>query len=111
MHILKTTLNLKEERKCYSENLEELSNERGSNSYMMGRRGRWADQEAQSLGVGRICNHSELSSTRWYRWEAFAFLYEMLEEYGTHLVEAAWNHQVCCPYHIYGVTFSSFIIE
>ncbi|KAL8528968.1 hypothetical protein ACS0TY_006437 [Phlomoides rotata] len=94
LHILKATLNLKEERKCYTDNLEELSDERGSNSRMMSKRGRWADQEAQSLGVGRICNHSELSSTRWYRWEAFIFLYEMLEEYGTHLVEAAWNHQI-----------------
>ncbi|KAL9326764.1 hypothetical protein ACSQ67_007409 [Phaseolus vulgaris] len=27
-------------------------------------------------------------------WDAFVLLYEMLEEYGTHLVEAAWNHQV-----------------
>ncbi|KAL1567201.1 tRNA (guanosine(18)-2'-O)-methyltransferase [Salvia divinorum] len=60
----------------------------------MSKRGRWADKEAQSFGVGRICNYNEVISTGWYRWEAFIFLYEMLEEYGTHLVEAAWNHQI-----------------
>ncbi|KAI3453453.1 hypothetical protein Pfo_010116 [Paulownia fortunei] len=94
LHILKTTLNLSKEMKCYSGILEEVSDERGSNSQMMSKRGRWADKEAQSLGVGRVCNHNESSFTGLYRWEAFVFLYEMLEEYGTHLVEAAWNHQI-----------------
>ncbi|KAG0553292.1 hypothetical protein BDA96_01G581400 [Sorghum bicolor] len=28
------------------------------------------------------------------RWKVFLLLYEMLQEYGTHLVEAAWTHQV-----------------
>ncbi|KAL2548019.1 tRNA/rRNA methyltransferase (SpoU) family protein [Forsythia ovata] len=36
----------------------------------------------------------EVSDESWQRWEAFVFLYQMLEEYGTHLVEAAWNHQI-----------------
>lgn len=96
LHILKTTLALSNERKSYSDILEEVSDERGSDSRMTSKRGRWADEEAQSLGVGKLCNQSESSSTGWNRWEAFIFLYEMLEEYGTHLVEAAWNHQVHC---------------
>ncbi|KAK6146391.1 hypothetical protein DH2020_020260 [Rehmannia glutinosa] len=94
LHILKMTLNLSNERKCYSCILEQVSDESGSNSHMMSKKMRWADKEAQSLGVGKKCNHHESSFTGWYRWEAFVFLYEMLEEYGTHLVEAAWNHQI-----------------
>ncbi|PIN08693.1 hypothetical protein CDL12_18734 [Handroanthus impetiginosus] len=94
LHILKTTLNLSKERKCYSDILEEVSDDRGSSSRMTSKRGRWADEEAKSLGVGRICNHNESSFPGLYRWEAFVLLYEMLEEYGTHLVEAAWNHQI-----------------
>ena len=49
------------------------------------RRDRYADIEARSLGVWQC----EME-----RWKAFMLLYDMLEEYGTHLVEAAWNHQV-----------------
>ncbi|KAH6767928.1 tRNA/rRNA methyltransferase family protein [Perilla frutescens var. frutescens] len=70
--ILKTTLNLSKERKCYSDISEEVSQEIGSGSGMMGKKGRW---------------------------EAFVFLYEMLEEFGTHLVEAAWNHQIMLLLH------------
>lgn len=94
---------------------------KGFTSGTTSKKGRWADKEAQSLGVGRVCNSSELISTGSYRWVAFVFLYEMLEEYGTHLVEAAWNHQVCSPHSIFGwnvvpiwfniccVNFSSFL--
>lgn len=55
------------------------------------RRGKWADKEAKSMRVGEVCglNVNELD-----KWNAFFLLYEMLEEYGTHLVEAAWTHQV-----------------
>ena len=60
----------------------------------MTKRGRWADKEAKSLGVGKICQSVDLFLTSQQRWLAFILLYEMLEEYGTHLVEAAWNHQV-----------------
>ncbi|GFP96490.1 hypothetical protein PHJA_001793100 [Phtheirospermum japonicum] len=91
LHILKTTLNLSNERKSNSCIPEEISHERGSNSRAMGKRGRWADKEAQSLGIGKTCNHHELSFNGW---EAFVFLYELLEEFGTHLVEAAWSHQI-----------------
>ncbi|KAL1536409.1 tRNA (guanosine(18)-2'-O)-methyltransferase [Salvia divinorum] len=92
--ILKTILNLSKERKYHSDIFEDVSKEKGSCSDTMSKRGRWADKEAQSLGVGRICNYNEVISTGWYRWVTFIFLYEMLEEYGTHLVKAAWNHQV-----------------
>ncbi|PON64646.1 Armadillo-type fold containing protein [Parasponia andersonii] len=54
----------------------------------------WAAMEAQSLGVGRMCNSIEPNLNSQQKWDAFVLLYEMLDEYGTHLVEAAWNHQV-----------------
>ncbi|KAK4423009.1 putative methyltransferase TARBP1 [Sesamum alatum] len=94
LHILKTTLKLSKERKCYSHIAEEVSDGKGSDSHMIGKRGRWAQEEAKSLGVGRVCNQIESSFTGQHRWDTFVFLYEMLEEYGTHLVEAAWNHQI-----------------
>lgn len=40
-------------------------------------------------------------------WGAFVLLYEMLEEYGTHLVEAAWNHQVYN--HVFTFFFLFFV--
>ncbi|KAM7273825.1 hypothetical protein ACFE04_028489 [Oxalis oulophora] len=57
----------------------------------MTKRELWADKEAKSLGVGKI---NSIDANHHQFWEAFIHLYEMLEEYGTHLVEAAWNHQV-----------------
>ncbi|CAI9772460.1 unnamed protein product [Fraxinus pennsylvanica] len=94
LYILKTTLNLSGQGQNYSGVPEKVSDDRSSVSHSMSKRGRWADKEAKSLGVGRICNSTESSFTGWQRWEAFVFLYQMLEEYGTHLVEAAWNHQI-----------------
>lgn len=108
--ILKTTLSLSKERKCNSASVEEVSQVKGFTSGATSKKGRWADKEAQSLGVGRVCNSSELISTGSYRWEAFVFLYEMLEEYGTHLVEAAWNHQVCSPHFIQYLLCKLFFI-
>ncbi|XP_078440236.1 tRNA/rRNA methyltransferase (SpoU) family protein [Wolffia australiana] len=55
------------------------------------RRGKWAEKEAKSMGV---CDVSYLSESGLNRWSTFFLLYEMLEEYGTHLVEAAWGHQM-----------------
>ena len=52
----------------------------------------WAAKEARSLGVGKLCNSIDVKGQQ--QWEAFILLYEMLEEYGTHLVEADWNNQV-----------------
>ncbi|KAL3834975.1 hypothetical protein ACJIZ3_009711 [Penstemon smallii] len=94
LHILKTTLNLSRESKYHTGISEKAPDERDSDSRIMSKRGRWADNEAKSLGIGRICNSTESSLTGQQRWETFVFLYEMLEEYGTHLVEAAWNHQI-----------------
>lgn len=58
------------------------------------KRDRWADMEAKSLGVGVVNKGHDKVPDCWQRWEAFILLYEMLEEYGTHLVEAAWSHQI-----------------
>ncbi|XP_020520025.1 uncharacterized protein LOC18429133 [Amborella trichopoda] len=60
----------------------------------MTKRGKWAEEEAKSLGVGRMSNSDNHCLSGRQRWDAFILLYEMLEEYGTHLVEAAWTHQV-----------------
>uniref|UniRef100_A0A1D1XU92 tRNA (guanosine(18)-2'-O)-methyltransferase TARBP1 n=2 Tax=Anthurium amnicola TaxID=1678845 RepID=A0A1D1XU92_9ARAE len=57
----------------------------------MTRRERWADKEARSMHVGEI---HKLHVNGLDRWKAFFLLYDMLEEYGTHLVEAAWNNQI-----------------
>ncbi|XP_072962129.1 uncharacterized protein [Typha angustifolia] len=60
----------------------------------MTRRERWADEEAKSLGVGDVSRIGECCLSSQDRWKVFLLLYEMLEEYGTHLVEAAWTHQI-----------------
>ncbi|KAJ7952593.1 tRNA/rRNA methyltransferase (SpoU) family protein [Quillaja saponaria] len=60
----------------------------------MTKREMWAEKEAKSLGVGKLSSSSTASLNSQQYWEAFVLLYEMLEEYGTHLVEAAWKHQV-----------------
>ncbi|XP_051205949.1 uncharacterized protein [Lolium perenne] len=55
---------------------------------------RWANKEAKSLGVEEIAQSGEHCSSGQDRWKVFLLLYEMLQEFGTHLVEAAWTHQV-----------------
>uniref|UniRef100_A0A0E0K7H1 tRNA (guanosine(18)-2'-O)-methyltransferase TARBP1 n=1 Tax=Oryza punctata TaxID=4537 RepID=A0A0E0K7H1_ORYPU len=60
----------------------------------MTRRERWAQKEAKSLGIGEMSQSDENCSSGKDRWKVFLLLYEMLQEYGTHLVEAAWTHQV-----------------
>uniref|UniRef100_A0A453JB84 Uncharacterized protein n=1 Tax=Aegilops tauschii subsp. strangulata TaxID=200361 RepID=A0A453JB84_AEGTS len=55
---------------------------------------RWANKEAKSLGVEEIKQSDEQCSSGQDRWKVFLLLYEMLQEFGTHLVEAAWTHQV-----------------
>ncbi|XP_038906254.1 uncharacterized protein LOC120092116 isoform X2 [Benincasa hispida] len=70
---------------------------RGKDNNVRGitKRERWANKEANSLGVGQICSQHEIvTNSRQQQWEAFILLYEMLEEYGSHLVEAAWCHQI-----------------
>ncbi|KAL5219440.1 hypothetical protein ABZP36_020124 [Zizania latifolia] len=60
----------------------------------MTKRERWAHKEAKSLGIGEMNQSGENCSSALDRWKVFLLLYEMLQEYGTHLVEAAWTHQV-----------------
>ena len=55
----------------------------------------WAEKEAKSLGVGELYGSVESALTsQQQQWQAFVLLYEMLDEYGTHLVEAVWSNQV-----------------
>lgn len=65
------------------------------------KRERWADKEAKSLGVREMEQSDECCSNGQDRWKVFLLLYEMLQEYGTHLVEAAWTHQVSWFPHIF----------
>ncbi|RLN39238.1 uncharacterized protein C2845_PM01G00170 [Panicum miliaceum] len=58
------------------------------------KRERWANKEAKSLGVREMDESDERCSNGLDRWKIFLLLYEMLQEYGTHLVEVAWTHQV-----------------
>ncbi|BAT09861.1 uncharacterized protein [Oryza sativa Japonica Group] len=55
----------------------------------MTKRERWAQKEARSLGIGETSQSDENCSSRKDRSKVFLLLYEMLQEYGTHLVEAA----------------------
>lgn len=71
-----------------------ISNAEAPSHIVMTKRGRWANKEAKSLGVGEVCHLENHSMNSWERWKVFLLLYEMLEEYGTYLVEAAWTHQV-----------------
>lgn len=91
LYILKTVLKT---NPGYSGAPERKSLEKHSTARGMTKRELWAAKEAKSLGVGKLCNPIDLGMKGQQQWEAFILLYEMLEEYGTHLVEAAWNHQV-----------------
>ncbi|XP_043715500.1 uncharacterized protein LOC122663896 isoform X2 [Telopea speciosissima] len=94
LHILKISVGRTGGRQCYSGVSDTNLYEKNPTSHGMTKRGKWAEKEAKSLGVGKICSPADPFLTGQQRWEAFLLLYEMLEEYGTHLVEAAWTHQV-----------------
>ena len=95
LHILKMILHASAENQQDSGGIvEKMSNEKSSALGGMTKKGRWADKEAKSLGVGKIYDSVDFHLNSQQKWGAFFLLYEMLEEYGTHLVEAAWNHQV-----------------
>ncbi|XP_058084724.1 uncharacterized protein LOC131232481 isoform X2 [Magnolia sinica] len=100
LHILKISLGhysckLSEESQgCTVVSDTNAGDKNGSMAHGMTKRGQWAEKEAKSLGVGQICNSSEPFLNCQQRWAAFLLLYEMLEEYGAHLVEAAWTHQI-----------------
>ncbi|KAF3672281.1 hypothetical protein T459_00734 [Capsicum annuum] len=97
LFILKRTINLDE--KTQYQTIGKTIDERSLVRRGMTKRERWAEEEAMSLGVGIIYKESDFLSSCYQKWEAFFLLYEMLEEYGTHLVEAAWNHQMTLLLH------------
>ncbi|TKV98779.1 hypothetical protein SEVIR_9G583000v4 [Setaria viridis] len=78
---------------CSSKRLAALPAQTKSNTATT-KRERWASKEAKSLGVRQTDQSDERCSNGQGRWKVFLLLYEMLQEYGTHLVEAAWMHQV-----------------
>ncbi|KAF7828486.1 putative methyltransferase TARBP1 [Senna tora] len=94
LHILKVALNI--HGGTNSTSGVSKRNPSGKHSIPHGatKRELWAYKEARSLGVGNFLALDDLIFNSKQYWEAFILLYEMLEEYGTHLVEAAWNHQV-----------------
>ncbi|WOG87063.1 hypothetical protein DCAR_0206283 [Daucus carota subsp. sativus] len=94
LHILKASVLKREKNQHLSGVSENLSSDITSAIQTMTKKGRWADKEAKSLGVGMVCSSADSGSDSQQKWDAFFLLYEMLEEYGTHLVEAAWNHQI-----------------
>lgn len=99
LHILKAVLQIRGENQGETPGHPGVSDMRsqGKNSTARGmtKRDLWAVKEAKSLGVGKLCYSTDLALKQGQQqWEAFILLYEMLEEYGTHLVEAAWNHQI-----------------
>ncbi|XP_010274499.1 PREDICTED: uncharacterized protein LOC104609816 isoform X2 [Nelumbo nucifera] len=98
-HILKTALSRSGGSQCCSGVSEATSFEKSSTSCGMTKRAQWAEKEAKSLGVGKIYNSASPCLNSQQRWDAFLLLYEMLEEYGTHLVEAAWTHQITLLLH------------
>jgi hypothetical protein len=63
-----------------------------------------------NVGVGKLSTLDELIYNSQEYWGAFVLLYEMLEEYGTHLVEAAWNHQVYNHAKITSFVFCIFFL-
>ncbi|KAJ9556344.1 hypothetical protein OSB04_010958 [Centaurea solstitialis] len=93
LHMLKSTVTISQ-GKQHTSVLESISNDTTSNSHGLTKRERWADKEAKSLGIESLCNSVDSDSSSQLKWGAFFLLYEMLEEYGTHLVEAAWNYQM-----------------
>ncbi|KAM7494028.1 hypothetical protein LguiB_028637 [Lonicera macranthoides] len=101
LHILKMILHASAENQQDSGGIvEKILNQKSSALGGMTKKGRWADKEAKSLGVGKIYDSVDFHLNSQQKWGAFFLLYEMLEEYGTHLVEAAWNHQITLLLHI-----------
>ncbi|KAI7736958.1 hypothetical protein M8C21_026691 [Ambrosia artemisiifolia] len=93
LHILKSTVFTCETKQKASV-VETKLNETKANSHGLTKRERWANKEAKTLGIENLCDSADSDSISHRKWGAFFLLYEMLEEYGTHLVEAAWNYQM-----------------
>ncbi|KAJ0236798.1 tRNA/rRNA methyltransferase [Hirschfeldia incana] len=91
LHILKSVLSISEASKTSSEKKPEGN----SVHRALTKKEMWADKEARSLGVGELYGSVESALTsQQQQWQAFVLLYEMLDEYGTHLVEAVWSNQI-----------------
>lgn len=91
LHILKSVLSISEVSKTSSEKKPEGN----SVHRALSKKEMWAEKEAKSLGVGELYGSVESSLTsQQQQWQAFVLLYEMLDEYGTHLVEAVWSNQI-----------------
>ncbi|GAB4834643.1 hypothetical protein Ancab_032906 [Ancistrocladus abbreviatus] len=99
LYILKKMLLMNEGRQLNSNAPEKKSHQKNSVCNGRTKRDLWAEKEANSLGVGQLRTAVDSCSDRSQKWEAFFLLYEMLEEYGTHLVEAAWSHQIMLLLH------------
>ncbi|CAF2148233.1 unnamed protein product [Brassica napus] len=91
LHILKSVLSISEVSKTSSEKKPEGN----SVHRALTKKEMWAEKEAKSLGVGELYGSVESALTsQQQQWQAFVLLYEMLDEYGTHLVEAVWSNQI-----------------
>lgn len=93
LNMLKIVLNMKDKNPCTDVSAN-TSQDSDSTYKSVTKRGMWADKEAKSMGIGGTNTAAYSFLTNEQRWGAFLLLFETLEEYGTHLVEAAWNHQV-----------------
>ncbi|KAF9689746.1 hypothetical protein SADUNF_Sadunf01G0124300 [Salix dunnii] len=113
LHILKTILQISGGSQCHSGVSEKKSPEKHPIPHGMTKREMWADKEAKSLGVWELCNLADSPLNSQQQWEAFIILYEMLEEYGTHLVEAAWHHQLnlLLQFSVSNNNFTSYIFK
>ncbi|XVF10929.1 hypothetical protein REPUB_Repub07fG0225600 [Reevesia pubescens] len=100
LHILKTVLCMSGGGQRHSDIFEKKSQGKHSVPHGVTKRDLWASNEAKSLGVGKLSNSVDSGLNCQQQWEAFVLLFEMLEEYGTHLVEAAWNHQLLSAFHL-----------
>ncbi|KAK9716282.1 hypothetical protein RND81_06G223200 [Saponaria officinalis] len=98
LHILKKVLFLNG-GELNSNVADRKPHHKGTVPHGMTKRDLWAEEEAQSLGVQTLRVSGDNNFSTKQKWEAFILLYEMLEEYGTHLVEAAWNHQIMVLLH------------
>lgn len=107
LHILKRVLCISGGSQ-YNSGFSEDKLQRKHPGHGMTKRELWADKEAKSLGVGKLCGVAESGFNSQQQWEAFLLLYEMLDEYGTHLVDAAWNHQVLVLMTVIRYDFSWF---
>ncbi|GAB2209657.1 hypothetical protein Droror1_Dr00026878 [Drosera rotundifolia] len=93
LYILKKILSINGDTEPNSDLVEKRPGHKAS--VLRGRRKKdlWAEKEAKSMGIDKLSIAMDPCLDKRQKWVAFLLLYEMLEEYGTHLVEAAWNHQ------------------